>query len=99
MPSFDIVSEVDAQEIDNATRDKRISLLKIKYNEDKEWCKEIVDENGNDHDHKIFGEIVGRELAFLNSITPVKIMEAIEELIDLGSNILWRTWARPWLCA
>jgi molecular chaperone DnaK len=80
-----------AQEIDNATKDKRISLLKIKYNEDKEWCKGIVDENGNDHDHKIYNEIVGRELAFLNSITPVKIMEAIEELTDLGSNILWRT--------
>jgi molecular chaperone DnaK len=80
-----------AQEIDDATRDKRISILKVKYNEDKDWCKKIVDENGNDHDHKIFGEIVGREQVFLNSITPVKIMEAIEELIDLGSNILWRT--------
>jgi molecular chaperone DnaK len=80
-----------AQEIDDATRDKRISLLKIKYNEDKEWCKEIVNENGNDHDHKIFGEIVGREPAFLNSITPIKIMEAIEEITDLGINILWRT--------
>lgn len=80
-----------AQEIDDATRDKRISILKIKYNEDKEWCKKLVDENGNDHDHKIFGEIVDREQVFLNSITPVKIMEAIEELLDLGSNILWRT--------
>ncbi len=80
-----------AQEIDNATKDKRITLLKIKYNEDKEWCKGIVDENGNDHDHKIYSEIVGRELAFTNSITPIKIMEAIEELTDLGSNILWRT--------
>jgi molecular chaperone DnaK len=80
-----------AQEIDDATKDKRISILKNKYSEDKEWCKELVDENGNDHDHKIFGEIVGREQFFLNSITPVKIMEAIEELIELGSNILWRT--------
>jgi len=80
-----------AQEIDNATRDKRIAILKIKYNEDKEWCKKIVDENGNDHDHKIFNEIIGKEQAFLNSITPVKIMEAIDELLSLGSNILWRT--------
>jgi len=80
-----------AQEIDNATKDKKIALLKIKYNEDKEWCKGIVDENGNDHDHKIYSEIISRELAFLNSITPVKIIEAIEELTDLGSNILWRT--------
>lgn len=80
-----------AQEIDNATRDKRISVLKIKYNEDKEWCKKIVDENGNDHDNKLFNEIVGKEQAFLHSITPVKIMEAIDELLSLGSNILWRT--------
>ncbi|QEM20099.1 hypothetical protein DIU38_030235 [Mucilaginibacter sp. P4] len=80
-----------AQEIDNATRDKRISLLKIKYNEEKEWCKEIVEENGNDHDHKLFREIVGREPAFLNSITPIKILEAIEEMTDLGFNILWKT--------
>jgi molecular chaperone DnaK len=80
-----------AQEIDDATRDKRIAILKKKYSEDKDWCKKIVDENGNDHDHKIFNEIVGREQVFLNSITPVKIMEAIDELLDLGVNILWRT--------
>lgn len=80
-----------AQEIDNATRDKRIALLKIKYNEDKEWCKQIVDENGNDHDHKLFNDIVGREQSFLNSITPVKIMEAIDELVELGAVVLWRT--------
>ncbi len=77
-----------AQEIDNATKDKRIALLKIKYNEDKEWCKQIVDENGNDHDHKIFNDVVGREQSFLNSITPVKIMEAIDELVELGAAIL-----------
>jgi len=63
----------------------------IKYNENKEWCLKIVDENGNDHDHKIFNETVGREQAFLNSITPIRLMEAIDELLDLGSNILWRT--------
>ncbi len=80
-----------AQEIDNATRDKRIALLKIKYNEDKEWCSKIVDENGNDHDHKLFNEIVGREQAFLNSIIPVKITEAIDELISLGGSILWKS--------
>jgi len=80
-----------AQEIDNATRDKRIAILKIKYNEDKDWCKQIVDKNGNDHDYKIFNDVIGREQSFLNSITPVKIMEAIDELVELGANILWRT--------
>jgi molecular chaperone DnaK len=80
-----------AQEIDNATRDKRITTLKNNYNENKEWCKKIVEDNGNDHDNKLFYEIAGREQVFLNSITPVKIMEAIDELLSLGSNILWRT--------
>ncbi len=80
-----------AQEVDNATKDKRISVLKNQYNEDKTWCKKIVDENGNDHDQKLFYEIVSREQAFLNSITPAKIMEAIDEMITLGSNVLWRT--------
>jgi len=88
---FENKKRVIAQEIDNATKDKRISLLKIKYNENKEWCNEIVNENGNDHDHKMFNDIVGREQSFLNSIIPVKIMEAIDELIELGAAILWRT--------
>ncbi|MDR3711963.1 MAG: Hsp70 family protein [Puia sp.] len=80
-----------AQEIDLATRDKRISLLKIKYEEDKEWCRQILQENGNDHDHKLFNDIIAREPSFLNSATPIKILEANDELINLGANILWRT--------
>ncbi len=80
-----------AQEMDEATRNKRISVLKNNYGECKIWCKEIVDENGNDHDHKIFNEITGREQAFLNSITPIKVTEAIDQLTDLGATILWRT--------
>ncbi len=80
-----------AQEIDNATKDKKLSILKSRYFEEKNWCKEIVDENGNDSDHKNFEEIVGREQIFLNAITPLKIIEAIEALLDLGTSILWRT--------
>lgn len=80
-----------AQEIDNATRDKHMAILKMKYNEDKDWCKDIVNENGNDHDHKLFNEIIGQEQVFLNAITPVRIMEAIDQLTNLGANILWRT--------
>ena len=80
-----------AQQFFEITKDKQMSILKIKYNEDKEWCKQIIDENGNDHDHKIFNDIVVREAAFLNSITAVKILEAIEEINDLAVSILWRT--------
>lgn len=80
-----------AQEIDDATRDKHMSVLKIKYAEEKEWCKKIVNDNGNDHDHKILNEIIGKEMVFLNAITPIKIMEAIDQMTDLGFSILWRT--------
>lgn len=80
-----------SQKIETATKGKRINLLRIKYHEDKYWCKKIVSENGNDHDRKIFSDIVVREISFLNSTIPVKITEAIEELIDLGASILWRT--------
>lgn len=88
---FEVTKRKIAQEMDDATKDKRISILKIKYKEEKEWCKGIVEENGNDHDHKIFGEIVGREPSFLNSIIPIKILEAIDEINELAINILWRT--------
>lgn len=80
-----------AHQFHEITKHKQMSLLKAKYFEDKDWCKQIVDENGNDHDHKLFNDIVAREQVFLISITPIKITEAIDELIDLGSNILWRT--------
>ncbi|MDR3593826.1 Hsp70 family protein [Clostridium sp.] len=80
-----------AQQIDDITRDKRILVLKNKYNEDKEWCSLWVNDHGNDHDRKIFNDIVGKEIIFLNSISPIKISEAREELLDLAANIAWRT--------
>ncbi len=80
-----------AQEIDDATKNKRTELLKTEYNKDKEWCKKIVNDNGNDHDHKIFNDIVGREQIFLKATNPVKVKEAIDDLNNLGFNILWRT--------
>ena len=88
---FEDIKRKIAQEVDDATRDKQLSILKTAYLKDKDWCKTIVEENGNDHDHKLFYEIVGREQAFLNSITPTKILEATDDLNSLASNILWRT--------
>lgn len=80
-----------AQEIDDATKNKRIELLTIEYNKDKGWCQDIVNENGNDQDHKIFNDIIVREQTFLRATKPVKIKEAIDDLNNLGFNILWRT--------
>lgn len=80
-----------AQEIDNATRDKKINSLKNEYFDDKDWCERIINENGNDQDQMLFKEIIGREKSFLSSNIPIKIIDAIDDLISLGSNILWRT--------
>ena len=54
-----------AQEITDATKNKRIELLTMEYRKDKEWCQKILDDNGNDQDHKIFNDIVVREQVFL----------------------------------
>jgi molecular chaperone DnaK len=80
-----------AQEIAEATKNKRIELLTIDYNKDKEWCQKILTENGNDQDHKLFNDIIVREKIFLKSLSPVTIKNAIDDLNNLGINILWKT--------
>ena len=80
-----------AQEIANATKNKRIELLTIEYGKDKEWCQKILTENGNDQDHKIFNDIVSREQIFLKSTNPITIKNAIDDLNNLGIDILWKT--------
>lgn len=80
-----------AQEIADATKNKRIELLTIEYGKDKEWCQKILTENGNDQDHKIFNDIVGREHIFLKSTNLITIKDAIDDLNNLGIEILWKT--------
>ena len=80
-----------AQEIADVTKNKRIELLTIEYKKDKEWCQEILNDNGNDQDHKMFNDIVVRELIFLKSAYPITIKNAIEDLNNLGIEILWKT--------
>jgi molecular chaperone DnaK len=80
-----------AQEIDNATKDKRTQIAKNDYLETKERYEKIVNENGNDYERKVFNDIVSREKAFLSSNSPLKIEEATDELHALVAQILWRT--------
>lgn len=80
-----------AQEIDNATKDKRIQVAKNEYWETKEKCAELVNDNGNDYEQKIFNDIVSRENVFLTSSSPLKIQEVTDELHTLIIQILWRT--------
>ncbi len=59
--------------------------------ETKEKCAELVNDNGNDYERKVFNDIVSREKAFLSSSSPLKIQEATDELHTLIVQILWRT--------
>jgi molecular chaperone DnaK len=80
-----------AQEIDSATKNKRIQQVKIHYFETKEECEKMLDENGNDHERKTFNDIVVQESAFFATNSPLKIQEKSDELYSIISRIRWRT--------
>ena len=80
-----------AQEIDSATKSKRIQLVKAHYFEIKEECRKILDENGNDHERKTFNDIVAQETAFFATNSPLKIQEKSDEMHSILSKIRWRT--------
>lgn len=80
-----------AQEIDNATKDKRVQVAKAEYFEVKERCLELLNEHGNDYERKIFKDIVSHESAFLASQSPMKIQEWTDQLQAITMQVLWRT--------
>jgi len=80
-----------AQEIDSATKNKRIQQVKAHYFETKEECEKMLDENGNDHERKTFNDIVAQESAFFATNSPLKIQEKSDELYSIISRIRWRT--------
>jgi molecular chaperone DnaK len=80
-----------AQEIDNATKDKRVQVAKAEYFEVKEHCLEVLNEHGNDYERKIFNDIVSQESAFLVSQSPMKIQDWTDQLQAITIQVLWRT--------
>ncbi len=80
-----------AQEIDSATKNKRIQQVKAHYFETKDECEKMLDENGNDHERKTFNDIVAQESAFFATNSPLKIQERSDELHSIISRIRWRT--------
>lgn len=80
-----------AQEIDSATKSKRMQLVKAHYFEIKEDCRKMLDENGNDHERKTFNDIVAQETAFFATNSPLKIQEKSDEMHSILSKIRWRT--------
>jgi molecular chaperone DnaK len=79
-----------AQEIDSATKNKRIQQVKAHYYETKDECKKELDESGNDHEFKTFNDIVAQESAFFSTNSPLKIQEKSDELYSIISRIRWR---------
>lgn len=80
-----------AQEIDSATKNKRIQQVKAHYIEVKEECLKMLDENGNDHERKTYNDIVAQENAFFATNSPLKIQEKSDEMHSILSRIKWRT--------
>jgi len=80
-----------AQEIDAATKHKRLQKVKEHYQETKTECKKLLDETGNDHERKTFNDIVSQEEAFFSTNSPIKIQEKSDELHSIIHQINWRT--------
>ena len=80
-----------AQEIDVATKHKRLQKVKEHYSETKAECKKLLDTTGNDHERKTFNDIVSQEDAFFSTNSPIKIQEKSDELQSIVHQINWRT--------
>jgi molecular chaperone DnaK len=80
-----------AQEIDSATKHKRIQKVKELYFETKAGCSKLLDDSGNDHERKTFNDIVSQEEAFMSTNSPIKIQEKSDELQSIIGQIRWRT--------
>ena len=80
-----------AQEIDNATKSKRIDAAKANYFGTKQKCSVLIDKSGNDYERKSFNDIVNQESAFMATNSPIKIDEKTDELHGIIGQINWRT--------
>jgi len=80
-----------AQEIDNATRQRRLQKAKQEYLEVCAACKDIVGKQGNDVEKKVLQEIIAHEDIYLSGNSPYKILEKADELRTLGQRIQWRS--------
>ena len=80
-----------AQEIDSATKNKRLQKATEYYHEIKAECEELIDASGNDHERKTFNDIVNQEASFMATKSPLKIQEKSDELQAIIGQIRWRT--------
>jgi len=80
-----------AQEIDSATKNKRLQKATDHYYDIKSECEELIDASGNDHERKTFNDIVNQEASFMATKSSLKIQEKSDELQAIIGQIRWRT--------
>lgn len=80
-----------AQEIDLATREKRLWKLKNRYREAKAECLKMLEAPGNDPERKTVHAVIAEEAVFLSAENPVRIQEKADELHDALHQMRWRT--------
>lgn len=79
-----------AQEIDNATKHKRLQAAEEHYHTKKDECLNLLETTGNDHEWKAYNDIVSQEGAFMATRSPLKIQEKSDELTAIIGQIRWR---------
>ena len=80
-----------AQEIDLATKNKRLNQVRDSYFKMKQECFDMLNSLGNDHERKYYNDIVSQESAFFATNSPIKIQEKSDELNSLLSGMRWRS--------
>jgi molecular chaperone DnaK len=80
-----------AQEIDSATKNKRIQQVSEHYYKIKQECFDMLNTLGNDHERKYYNDIISQEPAFFATNSPIKIQEKSDEIDSLLTKIRWRS--------
>ena len=80
-----------AQQMFELTSTKRLMQVKATYNERRTEVANLVKDSGNDRERHVVSEIIAREQTFINSTSPEKIQQVIDELGRLEWGILMRT--------
>ena len=80
-----------AQEIDVATKSKRLQQVKAQYLEYKRLCTTSLEIHGNDHERKTLNDIVAQEPSTFATNSPYKIQEKSDQIYNVLCRIRWRT--------
>ena len=80
-----------AQEIDLATKNKRMQQVSEEYYKIKQDCFDMLNTIGNDHERKYYNDIVSQEPSFFATNSPIKIQEKSDEIDSLLTKMRWRS--------